>query len=200
MDKIDRKILSLLQENARYPLKYLAQKVFLSSPAVSTRIERLEKAGILRLSCNDWSRCSWISYYCIYQSDFRPKTKGWVLSLCQRLSKCTWMQLCYWYIFNHVKGSLSKYNGIRHLYRTSAKIWEHTDTDCILYCCSPKRSWHRNRWPWKRIITGCSIISLSILSRDIIEYPVIRFTYDKDGCWVFGILDRSAHTEPYLSY
>ena len=30
MDKIDRKILSLLQENARYPLKYLAQKVFLS--------------------------------------------------------------------------------------------------------------------------------------------------------------------------
>ena len=44
MDKIDKKIISLLQENARYPLKYLAQKVFLSSPAVSTRIERLEKA------------------------------------------------------------------------------------------------------------------------------------------------------------
>lgn len=47
MDKIDRKIISLLQENARYPLKYLAQKVFLSSPAVSTRIERLEKNGII---------------------------------------------------------------------------------------------------------------------------------------------------------
>ena len=30
MDKIDRKILSLLQENARYPLKYLAQKVIFS--------------------------------------------------------------------------------------------------------------------------------------------------------------------------
>ena len=43
MDKIDIKILSLLQENARYPLKYLAEKVFLSSPAVSARIERLEK-------------------------------------------------------------------------------------------------------------------------------------------------------------
>ena len=47
MDKIDKKILSLLQENARYPLKYLAGKVFLSSPAVSTRIERMEKAGII---------------------------------------------------------------------------------------------------------------------------------------------------------
>ena len=47
MDKIDMKILSLLEENARYPLKYLAEKVFLSSPAVSARIERLEKAGII---------------------------------------------------------------------------------------------------------------------------------------------------------
>ena len=47
MDKIDKKILSLLQENARYPLKFLAEKVFLSSPAVSARIERLEKQGII---------------------------------------------------------------------------------------------------------------------------------------------------------
>lgn len=47
MDKIDRKILALLQQNARYPLKHLANKVFLSSPAVSTRIERMEKAGII---------------------------------------------------------------------------------------------------------------------------------------------------------
>ena len=48
MDKIDVKILTLLQENARYPLKYLAEKVFLSSPAVSARIERLEKQGIIK--------------------------------------------------------------------------------------------------------------------------------------------------------
>ena len=47
MDNIDKKILHLLQENARYPLKHLASKVFLSSPAVSTRIERLEKSGII---------------------------------------------------------------------------------------------------------------------------------------------------------
>lgn len=47
MDKIDYEIISLLQENARYPLKYLAEKVELSSPAVSTRIEKLEEQGIL---------------------------------------------------------------------------------------------------------------------------------------------------------
>ncbi|MBE5964467.1 MAG: Lrp/AsnC family transcriptional regulator [Lachnospiraceae bacterium] len=47
MDKIDKKIITLLQEDARMPLKVLAEKVFLSSPAVSARIERLEKAGII---------------------------------------------------------------------------------------------------------------------------------------------------------
>lgn len=47
MDKIDKKLVTLLQSNARMPLKALAEKVFLSSPAVSARIERLEKDEIL---------------------------------------------------------------------------------------------------------------------------------------------------------
>lgn len=47
MDEIDKKLVSLLQKNARMPLKALAEQVFLSSPAVSARIERLEKAHII---------------------------------------------------------------------------------------------------------------------------------------------------------
>ncbi len=47
MDKIDAMLITLLQENARYPLKFLASKVFLSAPAVSARIEKLEKQGII---------------------------------------------------------------------------------------------------------------------------------------------------------
>ncbi|MGN0144695.1 MAG: Lrp/AsnC family transcriptional regulator [Clostridium sp.] len=47
MDKIDYKIIELLQENARYPLKHLAEEVFLSTPAVSARIEKLEEAGVI---------------------------------------------------------------------------------------------------------------------------------------------------------
>lgn len=47
MDKIDAKIITLLQKNARTPLKVLAEKVFLSAPAVSSRIDKLEKQGIL---------------------------------------------------------------------------------------------------------------------------------------------------------
>ena len=47
MDKIDKMLITLLQKNARMPLKALAEKVFLSSPAVSARIERLEKEQII---------------------------------------------------------------------------------------------------------------------------------------------------------
>ena len=48
MDHIDRKIIDLLQSNARLPLKDIADRVFLSSPAVSARIARLEREGVLR--------------------------------------------------------------------------------------------------------------------------------------------------------
>ena len=47
MDKIDYKLISLLQEDARMPLKQLAERVFLSSPATAARLERLEKSGII---------------------------------------------------------------------------------------------------------------------------------------------------------
>ena len=47
MDHIDKQILSMLQQNARTPLKVLAEKVFLSSPAVSARIKQLEKDGVI---------------------------------------------------------------------------------------------------------------------------------------------------------
>ena len=47
MDDIDRKILKLWQENARTSLKTIAEKTFLSSPAVSSRIERMEREGII---------------------------------------------------------------------------------------------------------------------------------------------------------
>ena len=47
MDKIDKKLLRLLQENARYSLKQLSEKVYLSSPAVAARIEKLEEEGII---------------------------------------------------------------------------------------------------------------------------------------------------------
>lgn len=40
LDKVDRKIIQILQKNARTPLKEIAAQVFLSSPSVSARIEK----------------------------------------------------------------------------------------------------------------------------------------------------------------
>ena len=47
LDKIDRKIIQILQKNARTPLKEIAAQVFLSSPSVSARIEKLEQEGVI---------------------------------------------------------------------------------------------------------------------------------------------------------
>ena len=46
MDHIDRCIVDILQHNARLPVKEIASRVSLSSPAVCARIERLEKCGL----------------------------------------------------------------------------------------------------------------------------------------------------------
>lgn len=47
MDKIDLKLIDILQKNARCSLKNLAKEVFLSTPAVSSRISKLEEAGVI---------------------------------------------------------------------------------------------------------------------------------------------------------
>ena len=47
MDDLDRKILSLLAKNARMPVKEIAEQVSLTSPAVSSRIHKLETDGII---------------------------------------------------------------------------------------------------------------------------------------------------------
>lgn len=47
MDDIDKKIVQTLQRNARASLKNIAENTFLSSPAVSSRIEKLEREKII---------------------------------------------------------------------------------------------------------------------------------------------------------
>lgn len=47
LDEVDQKILELLEKDARMSLKDIAECVFLSSTAVSTRIERLKEAGVI---------------------------------------------------------------------------------------------------------------------------------------------------------
>ena len=51
LDNIDRKIIEMLQKNARTPVKEIAKEVFLSSPAVSARIEKNRIAVRFFLFC-----------------------------------------------------------------------------------------------------------------------------------------------------
>ena len=67
MDDIDRKILKLLQDNARISLKTMAENTFLSSPAVSARIEKLEKDGVIAGYHAQVDPIR-LGYHCLYQS------------------------------------------------------------------------------------------------------------------------------------
>lgn len=48
LDTIDRKILALLQENAKTPQAQVAKAVGLTAPSVNERIRKLERAGFIR--------------------------------------------------------------------------------------------------------------------------------------------------------
>ena len=52
LDHVDCEILNLLSKNGRMSVKDLANEVFLSSPAASARVERLEKEGYIRAFIN----------------------------------------------------------------------------------------------------------------------------------------------------
>lgn len=47
MDATDYKIIEILLEDGRIPMKELSQKVALSPPATAERVKRLEEAGII---------------------------------------------------------------------------------------------------------------------------------------------------------
>ncbi len=76
MDAIDLKLITLLQKNARTPLKILAARVFLSSPATAARIEKLEKEGIIgSYSANVDLKKAGFPIIAFIQLDLDPKLK-----------------------------------------------------------------------------------------------------------------------------
>lgn len=48
LDEIDKDILNLLQKDARMTVKQIAKEISLSSPAVSNRIEKMEREGYIK--------------------------------------------------------------------------------------------------------------------------------------------------------
>ena len=132
MDDIDRKILKLLQENARMSLKTIAEKTFLSSPAVSARIEKLEKDGVIAG----------------YHAMVDPMKLGYhilafinldVIPICGVCTKCTGMQLCNRRVFHVNESCFSQYHGVGYFYWTASEIWKDQYPDRIFYPRWPER-------------------------------------------------------------
>lgn len=48
MDNLDRKILNIMQQNARVTVKQIAEQCFISSPSVSVRVQNLETLVYIR--------------------------------------------------------------------------------------------------------------------------------------------------------
>lgn len=47
LDQLDRQILEILRKNARIPVKEIARQVSLTSPAVSSRIRKMEQDNVI---------------------------------------------------------------------------------------------------------------------------------------------------------
>ena len=73
LDNIDKQIITMLQENARISLKEIAEKVFLSSPAVSVRIDNLLYNGYIQgfhACVNPVKRLLILKYHLLIKKNF----------------------------------------------------------------------------------------------------------------------------------
>ena len=86
LDEMDRKILDLLTENARYTYSELGQKLGISRVAVKNRMDALEQRGVIEgytVIVNPQSLGGAVS--CYYEIETRPETLNEVIA---QLSAC----------------------------------------------------------------------------------------------------------------
>ena len=127
MDDIDRKILKLLQENARMSLKTIAEKTFLSSPAVSARIEKLEKDGVIA-GYHAMVDPMKLGYHILafINLDVIPEDKPKFYAYAESVP-------------NVNEGCISDNYGTGYFYRTASEIWKDQYPDRIFHPCGSKR-------------------------------------------------------------
>ena len=118
MDHIDRKIIDLLQNNARAPLKEIADHVFLSSPAVSARMARLESSGTITG----------------YQAQVDAPKLGYMVKAfinldMDPLPPCGGMQLRHRRLQYADRGAVRYDAGAGSVHQPPAAVWPHPDAD-----------------------------------------------------------------------
>ena len=139
LDTADRKIVELLQEDARLPLKSIADKVSLTSPTVSARIDRLEKDGVItgyRASVNpevfDYRIKAFINLEVepVRKKEFYP-----YITDCPNVIECNCVtgdySMLMEVVFHTTSGSV---------YRPASAFWKNEDADRVLYIGGTQRN------------------------------------------------------------
>ena len=130
MDHIDRKIIDLLQNNARAPLKEIADHVFLSSPAVSARMARLESSGTITgyQAQVDAPKLGYMVKAFI-NLDMDPQRKPEFYPYIQSCPPCGGMQLRHRRLQYADRGAVRYDAGAGSVHQPPAAVWPHPDAD-----------------------------------------------------------------------
>lgn len=141
LDNIDRKIIEMLQKNARTPVKEIAKEVFLSSPAVSARIEHLEKNGLIT-GYHAQINPVFLGYHikAFINLEVEPNQKKRLLSLHPVHPKCHRMQLRHRRLLHAHRSSLPLHHGTGPLHQRTPAVRPHQNTDRILHQRRTQRS------------------------------------------------------------
>lgn len=139
MDSIDKKIVKILQKNARTPIKDIAAMVSLSSPAVSTRIAKLEKDGIIQeynLRLNRERLGYHIIAYILVEMDpsLKPKFQEEV-SACNNVLECCHITGQY----SHILKAAFKSTNDLDAFLTVIQTYGRTSTQIVLSAHVPPR-------------------------------------------------------------
>lgn len=148
MDEIDLKLLRLLQKNARTPIKALAGEVRLSSPAVSARIERLEKQGVIRAYTLDLDPLQLGHHILAYiHLDMQPTQKEEFypfIAACSNVLECNCVTGNYSML---IKVSFASTQELDGFIRTSAKIRQDRNTDRVFLAGAAESHWWYEKKP-----------------------------------------------------
>lgn len=141
LDNIDRKIIEMLQKNARTPVKEIAKEVFLSSPGClrQDRTPRKKRADH-RLPRPDQPSISRLSYKSIHQPGSRTQPKKRLLSLHPVHPKRHRMQLRHRRLLHAHRSSLPLHHGTGPLHQRTPAVRPHQNTDRIFHQRRTQRS------------------------------------------------------------
>lgn len=134
MDHIDRKIIDILQNNARSPLKEIADHVFLSSPAVSARIARLESSGTISgyQAQVDAPKLGYMVKAFI-NLDMDPQRKPEFYPYIQNCPPCGGVQLRHRRLQYADRGAVRHNTGAGPVHQPSAAVRPHPHPDRLFY-------------------------------------------------------------------